>query len=127
MSESKKSTRVRYRGTELYARDIERARQWLESYRTRRRLEELYEVEREMFGQGSVMRPDAEMSRRLYESRMTIEALDCGDEERLLLRMHAINGLSVAECAARLNVSRATAFRMRRRALLALAKELKGR
>ena len=62
---------------------------------------------------------------RMYGVRQFISELKCDSNTRLLLYWHYIRGVSVTRCAEMMDVSRAGAFRVRKRALEAAALALR--
>ena len=62
---------------------------------------------------------------RMYGVRQFISELKCDSNTRLLLYWHYIRGVSVTRCAEMMNISRAGAFRVRKRALEAAARALR--
>lgn len=73
-------------------------------------------------------KPDADESvvrARMYGVRQFIGDLKCDSNARLLLYWHYIRGVSVTRCADMMNISRAGAFRVRKRALESAARALR--
>ena len=73
-------------------------------------------------------KPDADESiirARMYGVRQFISELKCDSNTRLLLYWHYIRGVSVTRCAEMMDISRAGAFRVRKRALECAAKALR--
>ena len=62
---------------------------------------------------------------RMYGVRQFISELKCDSNTRLLLYWHYIRGVSVTRCAEMMDMSRAGAFRVRKRALECAAKALR--
>ncbi len=62
---------------------------------------------------------------RMYGVRQFISGLKCDSNSRLLLYWHYLRGVSVTRCAEMLDISRAGAFRVRKRALEAAARSLR--
>ena len=62
---------------------------------------------------------------RMYGVRQFISELKCDSNTRLLLYWHYIRGVSVTRCAEMMDMSRAGAFRVRKRALEAAALALR--
>ena len=62
---------------------------------------------------------------RMYGVRQFISELKCDSNTRLLLYWHYIRGVSVTRCAEMMNISRAGAFRVRKRALETAARALR--
>lgn len=115
---------------------LDEARRYLESYRHGCRMLRADKYAREYFEDG--FDRDAEEARsdaldtslvraRLCAVRGFISSLACGESGRMLLYYHYIRGIPVAVCAEMLEISRASAFRLRRRALTAAAKALEKR
>lgn len=112
---------------------LDAAREYLESYRHGCRMLRADKYAREYFDDG--FDRDAQEKRsdeldlsliraRLCAVRGFISSLPCGESGRMLLYYHYIRGIPVAECAEMLEMSRASAFRLRRRALAAAARAL---
>ena len=73
-------------------------------------------------------KPDSDESlirARMYGVRQFISELRCDTNSRLLLYWHYIRGVSVARCAEMMDISRAGAFRVRKRALECAARALR--
>ncbi len=112
---------------------LDAAREYLESYRHGCRMLRADRYALDYFG-GDVWRdPDERRAdeldlslvrARLCSVRSFISTLPCGESGRMLLYYHYIRGIPVAECAEMLDISRAGAFRLRRRALIAAARAL---
>ena len=62
---------------------------------------------------------------RMYSVRQFISELRCDSNTRLLLYWHYIRGVTVARCAEMMDISRAGAFRVRKRALECAARALR--
>lgn len=62
---------------------------------------------------------------RMYGVRQFISELKCDSNTRLLLYWHYIRGVSVTRCAEMMDISRAGAFRLRKRALEYAARSLR--
>ena len=62
---------------------------------------------------------------RMYGVRQFISELKCDSNTRLLLYWHYIRGVSVTRCAEMMDISRAGAFRVRKRALETAARALR--
>ena len=112
---------------------LDAAREYLESYRHGCRMLRADKYAREYFDDG--FDRDAQEKRsdeldlsliraRLCAVRGFLSSLPCGESGRMLLYYHYIRGIPVAECAEMLEMSRASAFRLRRRALAAAARAL---
>lgn len=109
------------------------AREYLESYRHGCRMLRADRYAREYFDDG-FDRDDTEqhadeldislVRARLCAIRGFISSLTCGESGRTLLYYHYIRGIPVAAVAEMMGISRASAFRLRRRALLAAAEAL---
>ena len=100
---------------------------YLSDYRTSARMLEMNRYERDYFSASG--RPVPDLSRetevylkaKMYEIRAFVLSLgDC--DEKLLLYYHYIHGESFGRCAELLCVSRATVYRLRRRALRTAAR-----
>lgn len=113
---------------------LDDARRYLESYRHGARMLRADRYAREYFSDLAEERDAAEAAAdeldasliraRLFEVRGFISVLECGEDGRALLYYHYIRGIPVAECAEMLHMSRAGAFRLRRAALVEVAKKL---
>lgn len=94
--------------------------QYLRGYQANRRLLRLDRYEREFFGYRELSEEipaEIPMARtKMFEIRYFIMSLKNG-EEKLFLYYHYIRGESVEKCAELFGISRATAFRLKRRAL----------
>ena len=104
-------------------RDVEN---YLKGYRTNARLLRLERYEREFIGEDDSHDfeafGEAPLARaRMYEIRHFINSLTNCDE-KLFLYYHYIKGENVERCGDLFGVSRSSAFRMKRRALLKAAK-----
>jgi hypothetical protein len=62
---------------------------------------------------------------RMFSVRQFISELKCDSNTRILLYWHYIRGVSVTRCAEMMDMSRAGAFRVRKRALECAAKALR--
>ena len=72
--------------------------------------------------------PDADESlirARMFGVRQFISGLRCDSNTRMLLYWHYIRGVSVTRCAEMMDISRAGAFRLRKRALEYAARSLR--
>lgn len=72
--------------------------------------------------------PDADESlvrARMFGVRQFISGLRCDSNTRMLLYWHYIRGVSVTRCAEMMDISRAGAFRLRKRALECAARSLR--
>ena len=72
--------------------------------------------------------PDADealIRARMFGVRQFITSLRCDSNTRMLLYWHYIRGVSVARCAEMMDISRAGAFRLRKRALECAARGLR--
>ena len=101
---------------------VSEVEQYLESYRTFVRMMEMNEYERTYFAPVSpyagvrTEESEAYLQGRLYEIRAFILSIpQC--EEKLFLYYHYVHGENPTRCAELLGVSRATAYRLRTRAL----------
>lgn len=62
---------------------------------------------------------------RMFGVRQFVSELKCDSNTRLLLYWHYIRGVTVTRCAEMMNISRAGAFRVRKRALECAARALR--
>ena len=72
--------------------------------------------------------PDADESlirARMFGVRQFISGLRCDSNTRMLLYWHYIRGVSITRCAEMMDISRAGAFRLRKRALEYAARSLR--
>ena len=72
--------------------------------------------------------PDADESlirARMFGVRQFISNLRCDSNTRMLLYWHYVRGVSVTRCAEMMDISRAGAFRLRKRALEYAARSLR--
>ena len=72
--------------------------------------------------------PDADealIRARMFGVRQFISGLRCDSNTRMLLYWHYIRGVSVTRCAEMMDISRAGAFRLRKRALEYAARSLR--
>ena len=72
--------------------------------------------------------PDADESlirARMFGVRQFISNLRCDSNTRMLLYWHYVRGVSVTRCAEMMDISRAGAFRLRKRALECAARSLR--
>ncbi len=109
--------------TEAEIRDMDL---YLKGYQTSRRLLRLDRYEREFLGYRETsdeILGDSAMARaRMFQIRHFIINLKNGDE-KLLLYYHYVRGESVEKCAELLGISRASGFRLKKKALALAAKE----
>ena len=82
---------------------------------------ETYE-ERETDSDGA---DEAIIRARMFGVRQFVSELKCDSNTRILLYWHYIRGVSVARCAEMMDISRAGAFRVRKRALECAARALR--
>ena len=103
----------------IAASEVER---YLETYRTYARMIEMNRYEANYFASATpaaglrVEESEAYLQGKLYEIRSFILSIP-KSEETLFLYYHYVHGETVDRCAELLHVSRATAYRMRVRAL----------
>lgn len=129
---------------DVTAEKLAAAREYLESYRVGQRLLACADYDRKYLARERIRRDlydhfcDENAEERVLGSRFDetvlrakmfgvqsfIENLHCDTNCRLLLYWHYLRGRPVALCAAIIGVSRASAFRIRRRALEAAARAL---
>ena len=100
--------------------DIKKAEEFLEGYKTNKNLYkiDLYEKSRGLVSEWDVESPnELFLARaRMFDVRHAIMGLPNSDE-KLFLYFHYIKGESVERCGDMLGVSRATAFRVKKRAV----------
>ena len=110
---------------EISEEEIRRMDRYLRGYETYRRFLALDRYEREFLGYEErldEMTGDVSMARaRMFEVRQFILSLKNSDE-KLLLYYHYVRGESVERCGELLGISRAGAYRLKRRALILAAK-----
>ncbi len=126
-----------------YSRDVSAdelhdAEEYLCSYRHGARILDCMKYGREFMGSEVLpedplldLYEDADSDEELIRARMFgvrrfVNELKCDGNARLLLYWHYIRGVSVTRCAEIIGVSRAGAFRVRKRALEAAARALRG-
>ena len=68
---------------------------------------------------------EAVIRARMYSVRRFVSELKCDSNTRLLLYWHYIRGVTVTRCAEMMDMSRAGAFRVRKRALECAARALR--
>lgn len=143
--EKKESARF---SPDVTAGELALAREFLESYRIGQRMLDCAEYDRKYFDherrrrmydyiceengteRGGVLGSSFDetvLRVRMYGVQNLIETLHCDTNTRLLLYWHYLRGRPVTYCASIIGVSRASAFRIRRRALEAVARALRGR
>ena len=100
--------------------DIKKAEEFLEGYKTNKNLYkiDLYEKSRGLVSEWDVESPnELFLARaRMFDVRHAIMGLPNSDE-KLFLYFHYIKGESVERCGDMLGISRATAFRVKKRAV----------
>ena len=100
--------------------DIKKAEEFLEGYKTNKNLYkiDMYEKSRGLVSEWDVESPnELFLARaRMFDVRHAIMGLPNSDE-KLFLYFHYIKGESVERCGDMLGVSRATAFRVKKRAV----------
>ncbi|MBR2906962.1 MAG: sigma-70 family RNA polymerase sigma factor [Clostridia bacterium] len=108
------------RSEELCVREVEA---YLTDYRTSARMIEMNRYERDYLGI-RIKREGADLSRetevylkaKMYDVRAFVLSIpDC--DEKLLLYYHYIHGQNMSRCAELLDISRATVYRLKQRAL----------
>ena len=135
---------VRYSG-DVSAEELRAAEEYLSSYRHGARMLDCMRYGKQFMGSEFLPedpllqwsetyddleydKPDADESiirARMYGVRQFISELKCDSNTRLLLYWHYIRGVSVTRCAEMMDISRAGAFRVRKRALECAAKALR--
>ena len=99
--------------------------EYLKGYGFNRKLLQLSRYEKQFFSDGDEERIDVgeePLARaRMFAVRHFIMGLPNGDE-KMMLYYHYVRGESVARCAEMLGISRASGFRLRKRALLMAAR-----
>ena len=100
--------------------DIKKAEEFLEGYKTNKNLYkiDMYEKSRGLVSEWDVESPnELFLARaRMFDVRHAIMGLPNSDE-KLFLYFHYIKGESVERCGDMLGISRATAFRVKKRAV----------
>ncbi|MBR2353326.1 MAG: hypothetical protein IKA76_02345 [Clostridia bacterium] len=100
--------------------DIRKTENYLKAYQTNNRLLRLDRYERKYMGyqeQSDEILGDGALARaRMFEIRHFIMGLSNSDE-KLLLYYHYVRGESVEKCAELFGISRASAFRLKKKAL----------
>ncbi len=146
MDEKKREEResLRY-SRDVSAEELQAAEEYLSSYRHGARMLDCMRYGRQFMGsevlpedpllfwsenydENESEKADADESiirARMYGVRHFITELKCDGNARLLLYWHYIRGVSVTRCAEMMDVSRAGAFRVRKRALEAAARALR--
>jgi hypothetical protein len=136
--EDKKEERasLRYSG-EVSADELREAEEYLSSYRHGVRMLDCMRYGRQFMGSevlpedpllywsetyedredGSDGADEAIIRARMYGVRQFVSELKCDSNTRILLYWHYIRGVSVTRCAEMMDMSRAGAFRVRKRAL----------
>lgn len=106
---------------------LSRADEYLKGYGFNRRLLRLARYEKEYFGESEL--EEAEVGEpplaraRMFAIRHFIMSLPNGDE-KLLLYYHYVRGESVERCSELLGIARSSGFRLKKRALLRVARAL---
>lgn len=120
--------------SDISAEEIEAAQDYLRSYRYGCRMLACADYARsyflhdiDIFDREQAKCDEALLRARMFGVRSFINELRCDQNSRMLLYWHYIRGESVARCADILGVSRASAFRVRRRALEAAARALRSK
>ena len=131
--------------SDVSGEELAAAREYLESYRIGQRLLTCAEYDRDYLSHSENRRAlydhfcdenagrgilgsefdETVLRARMYGVQTFIERLRCDTNARLLLYWHYVRGRPVTLCASIIGVSRASAFRIRRRALEAAARELR--
>jgi hypothetical protein len=129
---------------DVTAEELRGAEEYLSSYRHGARMlscmryGRLYMGERELpddpllsvcenedgFGSGDEV-DESLIRARMFSVRQFVNSLCCDSNARTLLYWHYIRGVSVTKCADMLDMSRASAFRVRKRALESAARALR--
>ena len=116
---------IRTNNEERASETIARMDEYLKGYTFNRRLLQISRMEDQYFhiGEREEVEPgEPPLARaRMFEIRHFIMGLPNGDE-KMLLYYHYVRGETVDRCAQMLGISRASGFRMRRRALLMAAR-----
>ena len=104
--------------------EIRNTENYLKAYKTNQRLLRLDRYERQYLGyrdrSDEILGDGAFARARMQEIRHFILSLANGDE-KLLLYYHYVRGESVEKCAELLGISRAGAFRLKKRAVIMAA------
>ena len=114
---------------EITADEIKRAEDNLKSYIYNGKLLRLDKYQKEYFRDEQPIEIESigevNLARaRMFTTRHLINSLKNGDE-KLFLYYHYIKGQNVERCAELLGISRSSAFRMKRRALVMVAERLR--
>ena len=122
MSESR-SARKKYK--KLSEPSLLAIDRFLRGYLAGKRILELDHDVGETFSSETIPDEDTALSRKEAQSnmeavRLLVMSMDCS-VERLFLYYHYISGLSMERCSERLNLSRSSVYRAKRRALLMAA------
>ena len=135
---------LRYSG-EVSADELREAEEYLSSYRHGVRMLDCMRYGRQFMGSEVLPEdpllywsenyedrfdstPDADESlirARMFGVRQFISNLRCDSNTRMLLYWHYVRGVSVTRCAEMMDISRAGAFRLRKRALECAARSLR--
>lgn len=125
------------------AAELRAAQEYLASYRHGARMLECIRYGREFMGarvlptdpldtlcsgEGAERSEDTDetlIRARMYGVRQFVSCLDCDPNARMLLYWHYIRGVSVSRVAEMMDISRASAFRIRKRALSSAALALR--
>ena len=131
MFDKRNSESLRY-SSDVSASELAAAQEYLTSYRYGCRMLACADYAKnylvrdvDVFDREQAKCDEALLRARMFGVRTFINNLRCDSNYNLLLYWHYIRGESVARCADILGVSRAGAFRVRRRALEAAARALR--
>ncbi len=138
MNEKKEERESLRYSNDVSAAELRAAEEYLSSYRHGVRMLDCMKYGKEFMGsevlpEDPLLEPfeedgDADevlIRARMYGIRSFINELKCDSNARLLLYWHYVRGVSVTRCAEMFDLSRAGAFRVRKRALEAAARSLR--
>ncbi len=109
-------------------------KKYLEGYEASKKLLRMMKYEKDFFGNENeddsediLLIPGGDemmLKSKMYDIRRFIVSMDDGNEKTLLF-YHYIRGFSVEKCSEMMNIGRTSAFRLKKKALLAAAKRMK--
>ncbi len=139
MDEEKEGSERQRFSSDISAEELRAAEEYLSSYRHGARMIDCMRYGREFFC-GDILPADPLLEdnigigadsdetvirARMYGVKRFITSLKCDANARLLLYWHYVRGVSVTRCADMMSISRAGAFRVRKRALESAARSLR--